>query len=266
MGYLTKKLASLKLGKGLGLRFSGDNKVVAVLSHGEYNRIEQGFFRIKVFSETTKEPIAYTMRTGIYHVPLITKDNFKVHWHIKVQFIFDLRKASNPSIACNFNETILQSIVGTRVQQVLSLHVPKYNLAELNTEKARENLTAIIEKFVAKKVEPVGITLPPDGVMLLEIDLPESYHDIVEHEHRLEHLRSVLAADGELCLQDKLILAFATLGFHQGQGGQGSEASAANMMPMFMMMQNMFSQMANGTPPPPPSAASNGHATPQPTE
>lgn len=241
------KLASWKFGRAFGYGFTGDNKVAAVFVNGQYNRIVQGYYRINPIYEEVLPPISTGMRVGDYHVPLLTKDNFEVKWHIKVQFFFDLRKAVNPSVACTFIENTLIGIVSTRLQQILSLYVAKYNLAELNAESVRMVLAASAHQFINKKAEGAGISIPEDGVIFCEIDLPDSYHEIVEEEHRMDHLKEILAADGELSTQDKLIIAFSS---NKGTGGEGN---INGIMPTFLMLQNLMNQNPPRPADPPPT-------------
>lgn len=247
MSNLRKRLSHTKIGYGMGFRFTGDNKVTAVFRHGEFNRVEKGFFRIHPIYETITDPIPCTMRTGVYKVPLLTNDNFTILWHIKVLFVFDLRDAANPSLACNFTEPILQNIVGNRLEQTLSLHVPAFKAAELNTPHARAHLARHTHQFVADNVKPAGITVMATGVSLGAIEFPEAYQRIVEEEHRLNHLKTLLAADGQLSFEDKLILAFRSA---KDQNPDFNINTAATTM---MMMQNMAPKNT------PPVHVINGH-------
>lgn len=251
MKNVQKWLTHTRIGHKMGLRFAGINKAVGVFSDGDFDRVESGFFRINRWRETTTNPIPCTMRMGVYSVPLRTKDDFIVAWHIKVQFIFDLRKAGNPSIACTFTEATLQNIVGTRLEQVMHQHVPEFAITDLNTCKTRAHLTRLAHKFVADMVVPVGITVIDNGVILGQLDLPEAYDQMVEEKHRLSHLKELLAADGELSVEDKLILAF------RSAKDQNPDFNPTSMATAMMMMQNMAPK--NG--PTPPTPVGNGHGS-----
>lgn len=247
MSKLRKWLSTTKIGYALGVRFTGTNKVAAVFSHKDFDRVVKGFFWINPLTETITDPIPCTMRVGTYHVPLLTKDNFAVKWHIKVQFIFDLQKASNPSVACNFTEEILRTIIGNKLQQTLSLHVPEFTIAELNTAKARVHLTRTTYQFITEKMKPIGIDVGADGIILGELDLPEAYRRIVEEEHRLNHLKTLLAADGELSSEDKMLLVF------RSAKDQNPDFNLNSVVPAMMMMQNMATKSGNG------NGHGNGH-------
>lgn len=186
------------IGHAVGVRFAPDNYVTPILRFGRFQRLEgPGFFRITPGVEEDLPHISIGIRTGRFKfAEVMTHDNITFHVHVCIRFIHDPRRAAAAiqSRIVRIPEAGLMAVVQDRTEQILRRRVSAFNADELCGHIAQNRIEQSIHRFLTSELEPLGITVPENGVILGKMKAPALFKQTMLQARRHQQIIEVLAA------------------------------------------------------------------------
>ena len=207
---LIKRLHGRPISDFLGIQFAPENTIVAVYRYKQFLRFESGYFVVNPISDSVGDPIKLGIRSGEFAIKQIqTKDSYFLSFDTRVKIRHDPRKSSpeHYAIFARIPEERHLALVGDEIEHILRRCVAEYSAQTLANAEIQCLIETRVELALNRILAPMGSMVRKNSFMLGQPTPSRDFIHQINNYRQVNHLVSILAEDGELCFEDKLVIA-----------------------------------------------------------